>query len=341
MGSGNRMLQLKRFWVLVIQTFAIVIILSLIPFRGYQIMVPGEAINIRPFISIEGKNKSPGFDIEINGSLYFTTVIVANANLLTSLYAVFTPWTEILYSEDPAINLDAEREEGLNMMRESKMIATFVALKKAGYDVNIQGEGVNVLDVLRVSHASKILQKGDVIVEIDGCKSMTREDLLATLADKHPGDEVKVVFFRKGEKLRGVIKTIRSWKWEQQRAILGINASTRNMKLNSPIKINIESYDIQGSSAGLMITLGILEQLKKADFTKRFRIAGTGTITIDGTVGEIGGVRQKVVAARLSGAQIFFVPEGNKDEAMKSAVGIRIVPVKSIDDALEFLNKLP
>ena len=79
-------------------------------------MAPGEALNIRPFISIEGKNKSPGFEIETNGGLYFTTVIVANANLLTSLYTAFTPWTEILYSPDPAINMDLEREVAIILL---------------------------------------------------------------------------------------------------------------------------------------------------------------------------------------------------------------------------------
>lgn len=317
------------------------VILSVIRFPGYQIMVPGEARNIRPLISIEGADKSAKFDIRTNGGLYFTTVVMAQANLLTSLYTVFIPWGEILYIDDPSVNMEVERNEGLNMMNESKTIAAFVALKKAGYNADIQGDGVDVLNIFQGTDASKVLETGDVIVEIDGNSIMTREDLLAFLDKKKPGDEVNITFLRKGEKIKRIIKTIHHTRGKIHKARLGVSASTRNIKLKSQIKINIESYDIQGSSAGLMMTLGILERLQKTDFTKRFRIAGTGTIAIDGTVGEIDGVKQKVVAACLSGAQVFFVPEENKNEAMKSAVGIRIVPVKSIDDALEFLNKLP
>jgi Lon-like protease len=70
-------------------------------------------------------------------------------------------------------------------------------------------------------------------------------------------------------------------------------------------------------------------------------IAGTGTIQYDGSVGSIGGIRQKVVGAEAAGAEYILVPEGNYEEALTAEhVGIEIVPVADIDEALDFLENL-
>jgi PDZ domain-containing protein len=100
-----------------------------------------------------------------------------------------------------------------------------------------------------------------------------------------------------------------------------------------------------------MFSLEIYNQLNKEDYTKGYQIAGTGTIDPDGTVGPIGGIEQKIVAADKAGAEIFFAPnvKGGKDSnypaAVKTARDIhskmKIVPVDTFDDAINYLNKLP
>ena len=91
-----------------------------------------------------------------------------------------------------------------------------------------------------------------------------------------------------------------------------------------------------------MFVMEILNQLTPEDLTKGRKIAGTGTISLDEKIGEIGGVEQKVVAAYRAGAEIFFVPEKNAEAAMKAAEGleIEVVPVKQLDDILNYLNEL-
>lgn len=86
----------------------------------------------------------------------------------------------------------------------------------------------------------------------------------------------------------------------------------------------------------------ILNQLTPEDLTGGRKIAGTGTISLDEQIGEIGGIKQKVVAAHRDGAEIFFTPEKNAEAAMKAAEGldIKVVPVTKLDDILNYLRQL-
>jgi PDZ domain-containing protein len=116
-----------------------------------------------------------------------------------------------------------------------------------------------------------------------------------------------------------------------------------------PKKVTIASQGIGGPSAGLMMTLEILDQLDVAkDLTKGYKIAGTGTISLDGTVGRIGGINHKVIAADKAGAEIFFAPEDTPDatsnyqEALATAkrigTSMQIVPIKTVKDAIAYLD---
>ena len=90
-----------------------------------------------------------------------------------------------------------------------------------------------------------------------------------------------------------------------------------------------------------MFAMEIFNQLSTEDITKGKKIAGTGTINLDETVGEIGGVRQKVVAANRDGAEIFFVPEKNAHDALEAAKGlnIKVISVKTLDDMIHYLSE--
>ena len=109
-------------------------------------------------------------------------------------------------------------------------------------------------------------------------------------------------------------------------------------------KITFKESEIGGPSAGLMFTLELLNQLTPGDLTKGQRIAGTGTIAEDGTVGKIGGVQHKVVAADREGAVLFLVPEGNYEEAKAKVdqmdTKMQLVSVKTLSDALAALEQL-
>jgi PDZ domain-containing protein len=86
-----------------------------------------------------------------------------------------------------------------------------------------------------------------------------------------------------------------------------------------------------------MWTLGVIDVLTPGELTGGRTIAGTGTIVGDGAVGPIGGVQQKVVAAERAGARVFFVPADNAADARAVAKGITVVPVRTYQDALDYL----
>jgi PDZ domain-containing protein len=101
----------------------------------------------------------------------------------------------------------------------------------------------------------------------------------------------------------------------------------------------MDSQNIGGPSAGMMFTLEIINQMTEEDITDGLRIAGTGTIRRDGTVGPIGGVKQKVFAAIDAGATVVFIPANNYDDALLAAGDdIKVVRIETIDDPLEFLG---
>ena len=143
--------------------------------------------------------------------------------------------------------------------------------------------------------------------------------------------------------------TLKPFKEEPKRVGIGVSLFTdRHVKVSPSVKVDIEN--IGGPSAGLMMSLEIYNQLTKEDETHGYAIAGTGTIDADGTVGPIGGIDQKVVAADKAGKDIFFAPNDKGDpnsdykNAVKTAKDIKsdmkIVPVDTMQDALNYLNKL-
>ena len=123
---------------------------------------------------------------------------------------------------------------------------------------------------------------------------------------------------------------------------IGIVVQDAGFETDLPIPVKIVPQKIVGGpSAGLMFTLTLYNMLTPADLTGGRRIAGTGTINPDGSVGPIGGVQQKVAAAEAAGAKYFLSPAENYADAASAAVRIKIIKVASVQDAIAFLQSLP
>ena len=141
------------------------------------------------------------------------------------------------------------------------------------------------------------------------------------------------------------------------RAGIGITLADRT-EVSSPIKVSADMEGIGGPSAGLMMTLAIYQQVTGLNLRQGQKIAGTGTMNADGSVGDIGGIDKKVVSSSKAGAKIFFAPNNpvskaekeydknaktNYQEAVAAAKKIKtkmkIVPVRTFDDAVKYLEK--
>ena len=305
----------------------------------YFAMSPGPLYDVTDFVVLGDGEVDPPV-----GDFYMLTVVLQEVNVFE--YA--------LGSLDPAIDLvernrirpdDVSREEqreiNLNSMNESKTTAKFVAFDRLGYEVTLTGEGVFVASVLDGVPAAEVLQQGDVIVAVEGVEVALAPDGVAEITSYEIGEIITLSVLRDDDRIDVDVLLIEHTDFED-RPMVGFLAETHNAEFAFPVDVDIDSQNIGGPSAGLMYTLAVMDVLSEEDLTHGWRIAGTGTISSDGSVGAIGGIKQKVVAAQEAGAQYVFVPVANF-EAASSVVDddVELIAVETIDEALEFLEELP
>ncbi|RMH69054.1 MAG: PDZ domain-containing protein, partial [Actinomyces sp.] len=236
---------------------------------------------------------------------------------------------------------DENRERNLQMMQVSKETAVLVALEKLGVDV-VDATGIGFDEVLEDGPAAGLLRPGDVIVALDGEPVTDLASLRALLEERSPGDEavLTVENLDTGE-TRDVTLTLGVHPDGLPGGFIGIaGVRERLVQRDLPFEIDIDSGSIGGPSAGLAFTLAILDLLTPGDLTGGHRVAVTGTIAIDGTVGNVGGVAQKAAAARSAGAEVFIVPVDLVEEARRTAGDMRVVGVSTLDEALDVLAGL-
>ena len=212
-----------------------------------------------------------------------------------------------------------------------------------------------VREVYPQSKAKGVLEVGDLISTVDGKPMQRAEELTDYISkNKKPGDTVKVEYTRDGVKKSAEIELINltalSDKPEDPPRA-GFGMRPENDVTSVPSRdVKIHAEDIGGPSAGLMFSLEIFSQLTPGDLTKGYKIAGTGTMDLDGNVGQIGGIRHKIVAADKAGAEIFFAPADldelstnaaeAADEAKKIGSKMKVVPVATMQEAVDYLTKL-
>lgn len=273
------------------------------------------------------------------GELLMLTVSLQEVNGYEMVAAALDPAVDLVRREAirPPDESDEDfRRRGLDQMDVAKETAIALALARLEVDLPIDSDGVRVVDVLPDLPASSFLQPDDRVLEVDGEPVVLAEDIRQTLAGRSPGDTVTLRISRAGDERTYRIR-LAAAEDDPGRAILGILAETVNPRL----PLDIQSSNIGGPSAGLMYTLAIIDLLSDGDLTGGHLVAGTGTIASDGTVGPIGGVRQKVVAAEAAGAEIVLVPAGNYAEALSAPADVEVVSIDSLDQALAYLAGLP
>jgi PDZ domain-containing protein len=304
-------------------------VLWLAPASGYDLRLVDPAHPVDSIISVPGeKTRGPP------GPIYFVDVRERPARLLERLL----PWTRADGSDlvpAPSIPDTLERRLGQLDMTDSQKISAVVALKKLGYKVRARSGGVTVLLVQNGAPAADVLRPGDVIVSANGRKVASASALRAVLAAKRPGATVRVGFRRAGKVREATIKTVADPQ-DPKRAIIGVSASDE-LTVKLPVKIRFDAGGVGGPSAGLAFALDILQELGQ-NVAHGKTVAATGALALDGTVGPIGGVKQKTLGVREAGVDVFLVPAGdNAREARRYAKGLPIVPVKNFQQALQAL----
>ena len=304
----------------------------------YLAWSPGPTPEVVDLLTVQGAEQYP-----VEGDLYMLTVSQQDLNVYELLAAVADPQVDVL--ERIAVRpIDVTQEEyqrqSRERMDESKVAAISVALDRLGYDVTVEGDGVEVVAVIEGTPADGALVAGDIITAVNGELVFVGPDAVAEINSYGIGDTIVLTVSRAEEVIEVPITLIEHTQNEGQ-PMVGFGPATLNPRFVFPIEVEIDSSNIGGPSAGMMYTLAIINVLTEDDITGGFRIAGTGTISTNGDVGPIGGVRQKVVGATLSGAEYILVPQANYEEALTADIeGAEIVAVGTIDDALSFLATL-
>jgi Lon-like protease len=341
-GATNRMSRKKSITLSIFA--AILIMASALFYLPYYVTKPGMAKELEPIVEVEG-----GYDEE--GSFMLTTVRMGRANIYAYIIAKLSKYQEIFPVEDIRAEDESDEEYNirqLHMMDNSKTAAIEVAYKKAGKPVEYAYKGVYVLRIMEGMPAEGKLMPGDLVFEVDGNEFKSSDDFIEYISSKKPGDTVELSYKRNG-KTNSVKVPLKALDDGSDRPVVGIEL-VDDKAIDVEPEVTVQSDEIGGPSAGLMFSLEIYNQLTEEDLTKGYEIAGTGTMSPDGTVGRIGGIQQKVVAADKAGAEIFFAPSekgakgSNYEEAMIAAEDIntkmKIVPVDTFDEAVSYLENL-
>ena len=239
-------------------------------------------------------------------------------------------------------------------MQSSINEAIAIAYKAAHQQVSRRYLGIYVLQVEPNSKFRKAIKVGDTITKVDGRHFNTAQGFQKYIGKQKVGSPLTVTYERNGRQHQ---TTHRLVKLTSTRAGIGI-LLTNNMKVKTKIPVRVDPGELGGPSGGLMFTLQIYEQISGHDLQRGRKIAGTGTIAPDGSVGEIGGIDKKIIAAHRAGATIFFAPyvkptklvlkyeEGHqtnyqlaKKTAKWYAPGMKVVPVTSFKQAVHYLEK--
>jgi PDZ domain-containing protein len=308
----------------------------------YFALLPGSAREVDGLIQIDGTTAYPS-----EGRVMYTTVTVRGP---------LSVWEYLWFGRDPDAEVvpeeailggrdrDENRQYNLQLMDNSKQVAVAVALAELGYDVT-DSTGVLVAAVVPDAPADGTLEPGDVILAIDGVKVLEAADLVDLLGATRPGDTVVLTVERH---LTGEVVDVDvelAEHPEGSAGFLGIGPTTRIEFGPLPFDVIIDTGDVGGPSAGLAFTLGLLDDLTPGELTGGQRVAVTGSINIDGTVGPVGGVPQKAAAVRDSGIGVFLVPAALGDEVLdkvraRAGSDLRVVPVDDVGGAIEALSAL-
>jgi PDZ domain-containing protein len=294
---------------------------------GYTIDVLAKDQNDAEIIQVEGHKT-----YRDNGELRMTTVLVTAPQTDKTLFELMGAWLD---SDDAVYPYDAvhgdvktnqqNQIEGQVEMVTSQDAAVAVAQEELGLKVTAL-PGVTYVIAGKPAEGNLLVR--DLFLEIGGQKVHTNAEVVDAIQGSTPGKPLPVVVLRDHKRTE---VTVTPEKGEDGSTI-GIYLGT-GFRFPFPVSINIDP-SIGGPSAGLMFSLAIYDTLTPGSLTDGQIIAGTGTIAPGGKVGPIGGIQQKVVAARQSDAELFLVPADNCEDALDADNGdMRLVRADTMHDA--------
>ena len=309
---------------------------------GYVLEQPGPVFNTLGDVENADKEEVPLIAVsdadtyDTSGSLSLTTVQVLGDREHP------LSWTELALAwfrpSQAIVPIDAifpegessEQREQANavMMEDSQSKASAAALNALGYDVPAE---ISVVSLVDDSPAEGILSEGDRILAADG-ETVTDVMRLRDIINGDAGKPVKLTIERDGDKRDVEVSPEKTVLDGEESWAIGVSLMSG---YDLPVDIAIQLNNVGGPSAGMMFALGIVDTLTPGEMTGGEHIAGTGTIEADGTVGPIGGIRQKLYGARDAGNDYFLAPASNCNEVVGHVPdGLQVISTSTLDESI-------
>lgn len=318
--------------------YQFLILISIIVFIGlfklpYNIYVGGGIIDIADKIEVENAYKE-------EGSFNMAYVRSVRATIPMYLLSYVFNWERESIN---SVKLD-ENDNAAEMWKreqiyldEANNSAVISAYNEAGEYIKINKEVLQIIYIDKDSDTD--LKTGDIIKKIDGVELKAFDEIKDILVNHEIGEKIEVEYLRNDKESKGYF-IVRDMDGEKKAGLYLVKMYEYDVNR----KINIEFSSKEGGpSGGFMLSLAIFNRLVSDDITKGRKIVGTGTIDENGNIGDIGGVKYKVMGANSGNADIFFVPEGNYEEAIKykeeKGYDLNIVKVKTLTEAIDYLRR--
>jgi len=328
----------RIIWAVLILLVAAAVVASRVNLDYYAIQ-PGTAQSVQPFISVPADKAHP-----VIRPVLLTDVREARVTALSYLF--FKLQSDTAMYSVPAVTggtspseLDAQ---GALQMSQAESAAKTSALRHLGYTVTATPVGAVIAGTFEGTPAFGVLNVGDVVTALDGAPTPTALALTQALSTHHSGQTVTFSVRRGGSgNPVPVPLTLKRTTVDigGQKVTLDVGITPQDqVDYTYPFPVSIDVRNIGGPSAGLAMTLGVIDALSGGQLTGGHTVAATGTMDALGDVGDVGGVAQKTVAVENAGATIFLVPPGEYNDAKsKQKPGLAIYKVSTLDEALRVL----
>jgi Lon-like protease len=327
-------------WILFLVIVVAIAVASRIDLNYYALQ-PGTAQSVQQFITVPPDKGHPVShpvlltDVE-EGRVTALSYLIYKLQSDTSLY----PVDEITGGTPPSQLI----AQGNLEMSQAESYAKTAALRRLGYTVTSTPAGAVIFGTFPGTPAYSVLHVGDVVTAVDGTPTLSAEALSTTL-DHYRSGQTVTLSVRKGGTGAAVPEAVtlhRTVVDLGEGVTVSVNLGIEpedQVDFGYPFPVSINVTNIGGPSAGLAMTLGVIDALTSGSLTGGRTVAATGTMNAQGDVGDVGGVAQKTVAVENAGASIFFVPPQEYKAAMsKDRPGLKVYPVSTLNQVLTILD---
>lgn len=315
--------------------FAILYFIVLFPV-DYYIITDGGTIDVNKRVEVENSYKS-------KGSLNMAYVSELKGTIFTWGLSYIIPSWERNSVDDYRIEDDESKKDidfrdslDLKVTNENAIVQAYTL---TGKKIKIKDTHLYIIYV--TNHNKEKLKVGDEVLEINNTPVNSFEEIREVVDSCSAGEIIQIKLKRKNKEIDEVIEVYE----EKGELLIGLMIEKIDeYETNPKIKLKFTRAE-SGPSGGLLLALDIYNKLTKKDITNGLKIVGTGTMESDGTVGQIGGIKYKLMGAVKDKADIFIAPSGkNYKEVVKFAkeknYNIKIIEADNFKNVIKKLEKI-